>query len=124
MRQNCIFHSPQIKKSWEAAKSMRTNLNQMGLAYDPNDALKIPNLKREHIEKILKQKDDNVDEKLQTEEEDVEIAPIKIHVAQQLEAEAKAPRKRKFMLPNSQVYFLTYLMDKYGEDYKVMSFIQ
>lgn len=96
----------------------------MGLAYDPNDALKIPNSKREHIEKVLKQKDDDVDEELLTEEEDVEMLPIKVHVAQQLEAEAKAPRKRKFMLPNSEVYFLTYLMDKYGEEYQVMSFVQ
>ena len=112
---------PQIKESWEAVKSTRTNLNQMGLAYEPNDALKIPNSKKEQIEKVLKQKDDNVDEKLQTEEEDVEMTPIKVHVAQQLEAEAKAPRKRKFMLPNSQVHFLTYLMDKYGEEYKAMA---
>lgn len=93
----------------------------MGLAYDPNDTLQIPNTKRELIEEVLKKKDENGEDKLQTEE-DVEMIPPKIYVAQELEAEAKGPRRKMFKLPNNQVYFLTYLMDKYGEDYKVMLF--
>lgn len=93
----------------------------MGLAYDPDDVVKIPNTKRELIEEVLKKKDENDEDKLQTEE-DVEMIPPKIHVAQELEAEAKAPRRRTFRLPKNQVYFLTYFMDKYGEDYKVILF--
>lgn len=92
----------------------------MGLAYNPNDTLQIPNTKRELIE-VLKKKDENDEDKLQAEE-DIEMIPPKVHVAQELEAEAKAPRKKMFKLPNNQVYFLTYLMDKYGEDYKVILF--
>ncbi|KAK1130461.1 hypothetical protein K0M31_018593 [Melipona bicolor] len=121
LRKLPTINCSKIKQSWEATKSTRTNLNQMGLAYDPNDALQIPNTKRELIEEVLKKKDENDEDKLQTEEEDVEMIPPKVHVAQELEAEAKAPRRKMFRLPNNQVYFLTYLMDKYGEDYKAMA---
>ncbi|CAD1474888.1 unnamed protein product [Heterotrigona itama] len=117
LRKLPTINCSQIKQSWEATKSTRTNLNQMGLAYDSNDALKIPNTKREFIKEVLKKKDENDEDKLETEE-DVEMIPPKVYVAQELEAEAKAPRRKMFRLPNNQVYFLTYLMDKYGEDYK------
>ncbi|KAK9307374.1 hypothetical protein QLX08_002269 [Tetragonisca angustula] len=121
LRKLPTINCSQIKQSWEATKSTRTNLNQMGLAYNPNDALQIPNTKRELIKEVLKKKNENDEDKLQTEEEDVEMVPPKVHVAQELEAEAKVPRRKMFKLPNSQVYFLTYLMDKYGEDYKAMA---
>lgn len=45
--------------------------------------------------------------------------PQKTHVALELEAEAKAPRVKKFRLPDNQVRWLTKLIDKYGDDYKV-----
>lgn len=93
----------------------------MGLAYDPNEALKIPNTKKEIIENVTKWQIDDVVNKSRNENEDVEMVPEKIHVAEKLEAEAKAPRRRMFRLPNNQVHFLTYLMDKYGEDYKAMA---
>lgn len=108
----------QIKQSWDITKSTRTNLNQMGLAYDPNETLKIPNTKKELIDKVSKWKVEENDENKLQNEEDIEMTSVKIHVAEELETEAKAPRKRMFRLPNSQVHFLTYLMDKYGENYK------
>ena len=45
--------------------------------------------------------------------------PSKAHIADELEAEAKAPREKKFKMPSGQVLLLTYLIDKYGDDYQV-----
>ncbi|KAK2586220.1 hypothetical protein KPH14_001478 [Odynerus spinipes] len=111
-----------LKKEWEITKSTRSNLNEMGLAYDPNEVLPIPNVKRELLEEA-KQKVLESDTQSESEEGDIDIQriPTKIHVAQALEADAKAPRERMFRLPNGQVQFITYLLDKYGEDYKAMA---
>ncbi|OAD59177.1 Nucleolar protein 16, partial [Eufriesea mexicana] len=109
----------QIKKSWEVTQSTRTNLKQMGLAYDANEVVNIPNTKNEIIENIITRSVNTADTKLQ--DKDVEMIPVKLHVVQELETEAKAQRRRMFRLPNNQVHFLTYLMDKYGEDYKAMA---
>ncbi|XP_003703627.2 nucleolar protein 16 [Megachile rotundata] len=106
----------ELKDSWEVTKSTRTNLNQMGLAYDPNELLEIASNKKQLVEKFTVDNIENV-----PTNEDVEMTPVKVHVAEALEAEAKAPRKRVFRLPNNQVQLLTYLMDKYEEDYKAMA---
>ncbi|CAK9823393.1 Nucleolar protein 16 [Anthophora retusa] len=111
----------EIKQSWEVTKSTRTNLKQMGLTYDPNETLKIPNIKEKLIENATQWKVDDAENNTQNGKEDVEMESTKIHVAEELEAQAKAPRRRMFRLPNSQVHFITYLMDKYGEDYKAMA---
>ncbi|KZC08038.1 PREDICTED: nucleolar protein 16 [Dufourea novaeangliae] len=110
---------PQIKQSWEVTMSTRTNLKQMGLAYDPNQVLKIPNAKRELIEDVKRKIVDP--ESITEQEEDVDMIPAKSHVVEELEAEAKAPRRKMFRLPKSQVHFLTNLIDKYGEDFKAMA---
>lgn len=112
---------PQIKKSWEITKSTRTNLKEMGIAYDPNEVLKVPNVKEDLIKNVMNWKITDAEDKSRSEDQDVEMMPAKVHVVEELEAEAKAPRRRMFRLPNSQVHFLTYLMDKYGEDYKAMA---
>lgn len=111
-----------VKQEWEVTKSTRANLNEMGLAYDPNEVLPIPNVKRELLEEA-KRKAMESDEQPESGDEDVDMdsVPKKIHIAQALEADAKAPRERMFRLPNGQVQFITYLLDKYGEDYKAMA---
>lgn len=119
MRKMPAIQCPEIKKEWEAAVSTRRNLEQMGLTYDPNHILQIPNPKEKIIEK-MKQNSEWEEESLD-EEHGIVKKPIKSHVAEALRAEAYAPRERLFRLPNSQVQFLTYLMDKYGEDYKAMT---
>lgn len=115
------MYSPEIKKSWEVTTSTRTNLKQMGLVYDPNDVLKIPKVKNQLIAdaKLKAIDSENMSE---SEEENENVIPTKGYVVEELLKQAKAPRKRMFRLPNSQVEFLIYLMDKHGEDYKVMLF--
>ncbi|KAL4709427.1 hypothetical protein ACJJTC_019724 [Scirpophaga incertulas] len=106
-----------MKDKWDYKKSTKRNLKEMGLANDPNKVIKIPNFKQQQL-KRAKSMTDSAD---CDTEDDQEIQPPKIEVLQKLEQEAKAPRKRKFMLPKGQVEFITYLLDKYGHNYKDMA---
>lgn len=88
----------------------------MGLAYDANEAVQIPNVKREMLEeakRIVREDDSSSDHEAE------DAIPIKSHVMENLEAETKAPRERRFSLPKGEAQFLTYLIKKYDEDYKV-----
>ncbi|KDR19577.1 hypothetical protein L798_06375 [Zootermopsis nevadensis] len=109
---NLIF-SPQVKKAWEQTRTVEQNLNDMGLAYDSNKALKIPSSK----ELLLPMECDGENIKC---DEEISV-PIKTYVAKGLEEDAKAPRVKNFRLPNNQITWLTYLMDKYEDDYKAMA---
>ncbi|XP_047990218.1 nucleolar protein 16 [Leguminivora glycinivorella] len=108
-----------LKEAWDMKKSTLRNLKEMGLANDPNKAIKIPNYKQEQLKrakKIVNQEESS------ESEEDVEVKIIpKKEVVERLEKEARAPRERRFMLPKGQVEYLTYLLDKYGHDYKAMA---
>lgn len=86
----------------------------MGLAYDANKVIKIPNSKKELLKAVV-----NGEEQENESENTKKFLPKKGHVAESLEADAKAPRAKLFRLPNNEVHFITYMMDKYGEDYKV-----
>lgn len=110
--------SDQIKKAWEDKRSTRVNLEQMGLAYDANEAVQIPNVKHEMVEEAKRKITGNEDPS-DHENEEMNVTAAKSHVAEKLEAEAKAPRKRLLKLPKGQAHFLTYLLNKYGEDYEV-----
>lgn len=111
---------PQVKDAWQVTASTRVNLHNMGLAYDANKALAIPNTKKKFLNEAKRKT--TVDEVSSEEDENMQVAePPKCYVAQELEDEAKAPRRRMFRLPNGQVEFITYMMDKYGEDYKAMA---
>ncbi|XP_028161511.1 nucleolar protein 16 [Ostrinia nubilalis] len=107
-----------MKDEWDHKKSTLRNLTEMGLANDPNQVIKIPSFKKEQLKRAKKMVND--DESAESEEETIEVVP-KIEVVNKLELEAKAPRERKFKLPKGQVEFITYLLDKYGHDYKAMA---
>jgi hypothetical protein len=83
----------------------------MGLVYDSNKTFKIPTAKELLQPMEVAGENSNCDEEMS--------APSKNYVAKELEDDAKAPRAKNFRLPNNQVTWLTYLMDKYDEDYKV-----
>ncbi|XP_057654286.1 nucleolar protein 16 [Diorhabda carinulata] len=100
----------EVKLSWESKKSIQTNLAEMGLSYNPNETIKISNSKAE-MKSVLATEGDWTKEN---------IAISKAHVVQTLEREAKAPRERKIRLPKGQVERLSYLIEKYGNDYKAM----
>ncbi|XP_018335127.1 nucleolar protein 16, partial [Agrilus planipennis] len=104
----------EIKEAWENRKSVKLNLKEMGLSYDPNETLPIPNIKQEIKQKLMGYTTELKDTKEET-------IPPKKYVLENLEAEAKAPRQKLLRLPNSQVEWITYLLDKYKTDYKAMA---
>lgn len=89
----------------------------MGLSFDPNKTIKIP----KHIKKELKSSQVSNDHD-EWEEESIDNEPVtrKVYVAKVLEQDSKANRVKLFRLPKGQVEWITYLMDKYGSDYKAM----
>lgn len=87
----------------------------MGLAYDVNKIFNISNVKQELKSRITSTT------KWKSEVLEEPEKPSKAHVIEQIEKDAKAPRRRMFRLPNSQVSWVTYLMDKYGTDFKAMA---
>lgn len=111
------FSDP-VKKEWEDQKSTRVNLKNMGLAYDANEAVRIPNAKQEILEEAKRNIAGNEDSS-DHEDERVHAIATKSYVAEELEAEAKAPRERLLKLPKGQAQFLVYLINKYDEDYEV-----
>ncbi|XP_012536900.1 nucleolar protein 16 [Monomorium pharaonis] len=111
----------QIKEEWTNKKSTRANLRDMGLAYDANESVQIPNVNREMLEEAKKKVTENEDLSDHEKDKEMSVTARKGYVAEKLEAEAKAPRERLLRLPNGQVQFLTYLIQKYGEDYEAMS---
>ncbi|GBP22583.1 Nucleolar protein 16 [Eumeta japonica] len=105
-----------VQEVWNNKLSTNCNLRNMGLVSDPNKAIKIPNYKQEQIQRAK-----GIDRELSIEDAKPKYVPRKKHVVEELEKEAKAPRERRFMLPKSQVEYITYLLDKYGHDYKAMA---
>ncbi|XP_050295184.1 nucleolar protein 16 [Anthonomus grandis grandis] len=105
----------EIKNAWDQKKSVQANLSEMGLSYDPNQTIKIPKRKKQLQEAIGVIKNDG------QVELDKSGKQSKKYIAEALEADAKAPREKKFRLPKSQVEWLTYLIKKYGTDYKAMA---
>ncbi|KAG6446035.1 hypothetical protein O3G_MSEX004226 [Manduca sexta] len=107
-----------VKEAWSDRKTTHRNLRDMGLVSDPNKAIKIPSFKEEQLKRAKQMLNPE-----ESEEEEV-VKPVrpprKKEIAEKLEKEAKAPRERRFMLPKGQVEFITYLLDKYGHDYKAM----
>jgi len=93
----------------------------MGLAYDANEAVQIPNVKHEMLENAKGKVTGNKDLS-DHENEEMNMTAANSYVMEKLEAEAKAPRERLLKLPKGQAQFLTYLIKKYGEDYKVRFF--
>lgn len=85
---NWQFHpiSEQIKEAWEAKKSTRINLKEMGLAYDANETVRIPNVKRNMLEDA-KRKAVESDDSTDHESEDMDMSSEKNYIAEALEAE-------------------------------------
>lgn len=112
-----LYCSKEIKNAWEYKKSIQANFEDMGLSFDPNKTLQIPNNKKP----FKTSTESNKNNEWQVEELENETVPKKVYVAQALEQDARATRVKLFRLPKGQVEWITYLMDKYGNDYKAMA---
>lgn len=89
----------------------------MGLSYDPNKTIRIPNSKKEMKVSLLSNENEWDEELVQ----ECGVGSGKALIAEVLENDAKAPRERKFRLPKSQIEWLTYLMRKHKNNFKAMA---
>lgn len=109
---------------WERTKTITTNLREIGLGYDPNKVIAIPNARRERLQLIKKLhgfvEEDNKDD----DPTSVAQQRPKGFVMEQLEADANALRVSNFRLPKGLVAHLTYMMDKHQLNYSAMTFDQ
>ncbi|KAL4231635.1 Nucleolar protein 16 [Mactra antiquata] len=101
----------EIAEAWDRRKSVLKNLTDMGLSYDPNKTLCIKKTK-EFLGPKFKEDEMEVEE---------EARPSKEHVIKALEVEASKPAAKTNKLSEPDVQYCTYMIDKYGDDYKAMS---
>lgn len=92
----------------------------MGLSYDPNKTIKIPNTKKNMKVSLMSNEEEWQEEIVGELTVDSETNE-KSHVADLLEIDAKAPRERKIRLPKNQIEWCGYLMKTYKNDYKAMA---
>lgn len=140
------FQSPEIKNVWEDRKTITANLKDIGLGWDPNKVIAIPNAKEERRQ-MIKKLHGFVEEENSVKKEEMPIKRSKGFVMEQMEADANALRESKFRfvlikphstdlqsnikflidgslwmnrLPKGVVAHLSYMMDKYKLNYKAM----
>ncbi|XP_052706912.1 nucleolar protein 16-like [Crassostrea angulata] len=101
----------QIKEAWDPKKSVKKNLEEMGISADPNQTFKIPKTKD-----IFISEDSKTDE-----EEKTRKRQPKEHVIEDLEMEASIPQEKTLKLSSEEVKYCIYMLEKYGEDYKAMA---
>jgi len=109
-----------IKASWDSSKPAKDNLDTMGLAYDPNKVVKLLTAKKKMVDS-LKENAGTTIHQTEPEETPTDCSTTESVVRQLEEEVASIPRKSSFRFPPDQVKFITYMMSKYGEDYKAMA---
>lgn len=117
--------SPEIKKAMDHRKTLTTNIDEMGLVFDVNKSLGVPNYKADRL-KSARIVNGFVEEEMSGSENGEEEATAeksfpKQRVVDDLEKQSKELRESKFRLPKGIVKFVSYLIDKYGLDYKKMA---
>lgn len=117
-----IDSSLEIKNAMDGRKTLTTNIDQMGLVFNVNKALGMPNYKAERL-KRTKMGNGFIeeDQSASDDEESLRVKFPKQSVAEELETNAKALRESKFRLPKGIVKQVSYFIDKYGLNYKKMA---
>ena len=101
-----------LKKEWDTARPIKSNLESMGLVFDANSALKTKSTKRKLLEKLskgveAKEEDDRVTP-LQSDDDDAEEVEEESEVVVKLRDEAaKSGKKSTFRLPAEDVRCVT-----------------
>ena len=106
------YFSDVMKELWNPKESIKNNLESMGVAFDANKVVETKSIKQEMVERISGSK--------KTSSKTCE----KSEVIKRLEAEvskAEASKVSKFRFTKEQVKWITYCIDKHGEDFKAMA---
>lgn len=102
-----------MKEQWNHKESIKNNLESMGIAFDANKVIKQKSKKQDLIEKVTGT----------VEDQSSGSAPAS-QVVEKLEAqvaEAEANKKSNFRFTKEQVKWITYCLDKHGDDFKAMA---
>ena len=89
----------------------------MGVAFDANKVLDKKSTKQQFIEKIQDQNPNNIPPQEIASKKSSEV--VKRLEAEALEAEAN--KKANFRFTGEQVKWITYCLDKHGDDFKAMA---
>ncbi|XP_065083304.1 nucleolar protein 16 [Ochlerotatus camptorhynchus] len=111
---------PEIKDAMDFRKNLNTNIKEMGLAFDVNKTIPVPNAKQNRL-KLAKYVNGFLEEDAFETEADERNPPSKIHVAERLEKDSKEFVEIRFRLSKGQVKYITGLIDTYGFNYKAMA---
>merc|ERR1711860_161956 len=109
-----------MKELWNPKESVRSNMATMGVAFDANDILSNKSTKATFIEKAKSAK--SVETPKIVEKSKITGNSAKTEVIKRLEAqvsEAENNKKSNFRFTPDQVKWITYCLDKHGDDFKV-----
>lgn len=104
-------------------QTLSSNINDMGLVFDINKSMGMPNYRADRL-KTAKLANGFIEEDQSASEDEEETSSVqkfpKQRVVEELESQSKELRESKFRLPKGVVVFVSYLIDKYGLNYKKM----
>ena len=106
-----------IKDLWNPKESIKNNLESMGVAFDANKVVDKKSIKQQFIEKLQEANPNEIPPPAIAVKKSSEV--VKRLEAEVLEAETnKTP---KFRFTGEQVKWITYCLDKHGDDFKAMA---
>merc|ERR1712141_125580 len=121
-KQNIKISSDALSENWDHKQSIQTNLEKMGVAFDANKVVEQKSIKKQFVE-IAKKASTETIEKNEAENTKTprkrETSVIKRLEAEA--AEANANKKQTFRFPREQVRWLSYCLDKHGDNFKAMA---
>jgi len=112
-----VIHCDAIKEMWNDKKSVQQNMADMGICYDPNETIAIPNTKDS-----LRSADvtgDSAKPRSRRRQKNTDAKTT--YVVDTLTEKAKKTKPKPKRLPKEVMFWVTYMLDKYGEDYEAMS---
>ena len=111
-----------MKEHWDHKESIQNNLEKMGVAFDANKVISSQkSTKEQYVEKIKETSSEKSSVEKEKKEEPTPKKSASSLVIKRLEAEAAeahANKKQTFRFPKEQVRWITYCIDKHGDDFK------
>uniref|UniRef100_A0A182NL28 Nucleolar protein 16 n=1 Tax=Anopheles dirus TaxID=7168 RepID=A0A182NL28_9DIPT len=114
-RKNGTIKCDEIRAAYDHKKRAAQNIRDMGLVYDVNRAIPMPNRKRD----MVQMEKEMAGMKVFAGKRTAPHAPKK-HVAEQLEQDANEFAGTRFRMARSMVRFITGMIDRHGFNYAAM----